>query len=229
MAKRLDQNQEEEALVDIIEVDGNATGAEGWIEKNTNTLVSVGLGVLLIIVAWMAYTNMYQQPRQQEAVEMMYKAQMQFDRDSFALALSNPGGEGLGFLEIIDTYGGTKAANMAKYYAGVCYLNLGKFADAQKHMSSFSPNSDVTTIMKNGVMGDIAAENGDLSAALGYYKKASNGSLDPLAAYYLKKVGMLEEKQGNTSAALEAYNKIKKDFPTSPVGGDIDKYIARVK
>lgn len=228
MAKRLDTNQEEEALVDIMAADPAVT-AESWLEQNSNMLVSVGVGVLLLIGAWMAYTNLYQLPRQQEAVEQMYQAQMQFDRDSFGLALTNPGNEGLGFIEIIDNYGGTKAANMAKYYAGVSYLNLGKFAEAKEYISSFSPNTEVTAIMKNGVMGDIAAENGDLSGAMSYYQKAAKGSLDPLAAYYLKKVGMLSEKQGDKAAALEAYNRIKKDFATSAVGSDIDKYIARVK
>jgi hypothetical protein len=52
----------------------------------------------------------------------MMLAQQQFEKDSFQLALTNPGGGYSGFLDIIDSYSGTKTANLAKYYAGICYL-----------------------------------------------------------------------------------------------------------
>jgi hypothetical protein len=49
-----------------------------------------------------------------------------------------------------------------------------------------------------------------------------------LTPYYLKKVGMLHERQGNFTRALQAYEEIKEKYPNSPDGRDIDKFIVRV-
>jgi len=49
-----------------------------------------------------------------------------------------------------------------------------------------------------------------------------------LTPYYLKKVGMLLEKQGDASGAMDAYKKIKEKYPDSTEGTDIIKYITRM-
>ena len=78
-------------------------------------------------------------------------------------------------------------------------------------------------------MGDAYAEKNDFSNALSSYKKAANaGDNEVLAAYYLKKVGLLHEKQGQHAEAKSAFEKIKNSYPASQEGTDIDKYIARV-
>ena len=84
--------------------------------------------------------------------------------------------------------------------------------------------------MKNGALGDAYAEKGDLDKALSLYKKAaSTNPNDALTPYYLKKVGMLQEKQGDYTAAIEQYEAIKTSYPESSDARDIDKYIVRAK
>ena len=82
-------------------------------------------GVLALLIGWWGYQTLVVEPKQKEAVDSMWQAQMMFDRDSFKLALDNPGGGADGFLAIIDKYSGTKAGNAANYYAAVCYLQTG--------------------------------------------------------------------------------------------------------
>ncbi len=169
-------------------------------------------------------------PKEQEAIEQMAQAQVQFERDSFALALTNPGQGFAGFVDIADQYSGTNAGNLALYYAGVSYLHLGQFEAAIDYLSDFSPAGDVTPAMKAGVLGDAYSETNDFDRALSSYRKAVSGSSNPLiTAYYLKKVGMLSERQGDKEAAREAYQTIKDDYSETPVANDIDKYLVRVQ
>ncbi len=226
MATRKKKQQEEELLVDIVEVRDHA---QSFYEQNQKLIVGIMVAVLVIAAAAVAYVNFYKIPRQNEAVDQMAQAQRQFERDSFALALTNPGGGYLGFLDIIDTYGGTKAANLAHYYSGVSYLQLGRYDAAISYLKDFNASGDIMPIMKNGALGDAYAESNDFATALSYYKKAVATDNELLTPYYLKKLGMLEEKQGDKAAALKAYQKIESDFPTSQQAQDIDKYIARVQ
>jgi tetratricopeptide (TPR) repeat protein len=225
MAKRK-QAAKDEVLIDVVEARGNF---QDLVDNNRNLILG-GLAVIVLVVGgWFAYNQFYKIPRQTEAIEQMYQAQVQFERDSFALALTNPGGGYIGFLDVIDNYKGTPAANLANYYAGICYLNLGQYEAAISYLKDFKAKGDVLPITKNGALGDAYAELNDLTQAMNYYQKAVNaGENDLLTPYYLKKVAMLHEKNGKPAEALKAYERIKKDYPNSADGRDIDKYIVRV-
>ena len=228
MAKRKNQStQDDELLVDLA---GTQESAQDFIEKNQTYLFYGLLAIVLLAGGYFAYKYLVLAPKQEEAVAQMFKAQEQFERDSFKLALTEPGGNFPGFVQIADDYSGTKAGNTANYYAGVSYLQLGNYEAAIAYLSDFSASGDVMPIMKNGALGDAHAESGDLAKAMSFYQKAvSAGDNEILTAYYLKKVGMLNEKNGNKSAANAAYSQIRENYPNSPEAGDIDKYIFRTK
>lgn len=188
-------------------------------------------GILaLLVAAFFIYKYAFKAPKEKAAASAIYKAEAQFARDSFALALENPGGGFDGFLDIIDKYNGTKSANLAKYYAGVSYLNLGRYDDAINYLEAYKANDNITPITKWGALGDAYAETGNLDKAVSLYEKAAasedNSFLSP---YYWMKAGMLHQKRDNNSAALSAYTKIKQKYAESSQGADIDRYIAQVQ
>lgn len=225
MARRRNSKKNDETLVDIVEARENA---QDFLEANQSKILMGLLAAVLLIGGYLAYKYMYQAPREVEAAEAMRQAQVQFERDSFALALQNANGE-TGFLDILDNFGGTKAANLANFYAGVCYLNLGQADAAISYLGDFSAKGEVLPISKNGALGDAYGEKGDFDQAIKYYGKAiSAGENEFLTAYYLKKQGLLYQKQGNADAAIKNFKKIKEKYPFSPDGRDIDKFIARV-
>jgi tetratricopeptide (TPR) repeat protein len=225
MAKRK-TSANDETLVDIVEV---RESAESFVENNQKLIFGALVALVLVVGGYFAYKYLFQIPKQKEAVEQMYKAQEQFERDSFKLALTNPGSGFPGFLDIIDQYSGTPAANSANYYAGISYLHLGEYDAAIAYLKDFNADDEVLPITKFGAIGDAYAEKGDLGQAMSFYKKAvSAGDNEILTAYYLKKVGMLNEKNGDLGAAKQAYEQIQKDYPNSNEGRDIEKYIARV-
>ncbi|MFT4663549.1 MAG: tetratricopeptide (TPR) repeat protein [Polaribacter sp.] len=225
--KRKKNKQQEETLVDIVEARDNA---QGFLETNQMNIMGGLLALIVVVGGFLAYKHLYKTPREKQASSQLSQAQLQFEKDSFALALSNPGNGALGFEAIIESYGGTKAANIAKYYAGASYLHLGQYDAAIDYLQDFSPKGAVLAAPTQSMIGDAYAEKGDLASAAAYYKKAlsaakGNGFLSPM---YLKKIGLLAEKNQDWKAAADAYNKIKSNFPTSIDGSDIDKFIARV-
>lgn len=224
MAKnRRKQKNDEELLVDVNQV---AEQAQTYIERNQTTIIAIFAGLLLLIGGYLAYKMLYQAPREKTATEQLYKAEYQFQRDSFALALESPGAGFDGLLDIIDNYGGTKAANLAKYYAGISYLNLNRFEDAISYLESHKCAGSITSITKYGALGDAYSELQDYDKAISLYKKATtNDTNSLLTPYYLNKLGLLYRHQGDLNAAKSAFERIKKEFPTSEEAKNLGKYL----
>jgi tetratricopeptide (TPR) repeat protein len=223
MAQRKKTTKQDDVLIDITEVTGQA---ENFFEQYKKQILIIGGGLVLLIGGWLAYKFAYAAPRQKEAIEQMAQAEYQFQRDSFALALANPGGGFPGFADIVKKYGGTDAGNAALYYAGVSSLNLGQFDAAISYLEDFSPCGNLLPAMKHGTLGDAYAEKGDLAKALSLYNKAADADEnDVITPYYLKKVAMLSQKQGDKDAAKKAWESIKNDYPKSNEAREADKYI----
>ena len=104
-------------------------------------------------------------------------AQKWFGMDSLNLALKGDGNFP-GFLNIMDDYKWTGAANLSHYYAGIIYLKQGKFQDAIDQLKDFNGKDKMVTNMAYGAMGDAYSELGKNDDAvllqLGYsYKHLS--------------------------------------------------------
>jgi len=134
MARRRKEKVQDETLVDIVEVKGSL---QDYFENNKMLVLGGIAALVLLLGGYMFYKFGIVQPRAEEAQTSLFRAENQFARDSFALALESPGGDAEGFLDIIENYSGTKQANLAKYYAGVSYLNLGRFDEAIEYLNSF--------------------------------------------------------------------------------------------
>jgi TolA-binding protein len=226
MGKRRNKKKDDEQLIDIIEVKDQT---QNFFEENKTKILSI-IGLLfLVVVAFLVFKFMIQQPKEKNAKAAIYKAEQQFQRDSFALALENPGGGFEGFLDIIDNYSGTSTANAAKLYAGISYLNLGRYDDAISYLDSHSASGTYAPIIKNGNLGDAYAEKGDLDKAISYYQKASNAGEDALLTpYYLYKLGLLAKRQGQNDKALKAFKEIEDNFPKSEEARKVARLVAEL-
>lgn len=223
--KRRNKKQQEEVLVDIVEA---RESAQDFIDRNQKTIFGVLTALVVVIGGYFGYDYFVKTKQQNSALELMSEAEYQFGRDSFALAITNPGLDSEGFEEIVNSYGAAPAGNASNYYAAVGYLNLGEYKAAISYLEDFDADGEVMPIMKNGILGDAHSELNELDKALSYYKKAASvKENEVLTPYYLMKVGMLQEKLGNFADAKEVYEQIKEKYPTSTDGRDIDKYIIR--
>ena len=200
---------------------------EQYIEDNQKT-ISIVVGIILGVVAIVfGFRKFYLVPTEKEAQSQIFVAEKYFAVDSFNLAL-NGDANYLGFIDIIDNYGITKTANLAKYYAGISYLHLGYYDEAVEYLESYKIKDKMLGSVALGALGDAYVELGDMEKGVTYYEKASelsdNSFTTPL---YLLRAGKVYDELQEYDKALEAYYKIKNKFAETEQGKSIDKYISR--
>lgn len=226
MAKQNVKNEGDERLESI---ETTLSKTELFIANNQKTIIIVLAVLAIAVLAVFGVKKFYLEPREKEAQTAIYHAEQYFENDNFATAL-NGDGNYLGFVDIINDFGGTKTANLAKYYAGICYLNTGDFNQAVSYLKDFKGKDVLVSSLALGALADAYMELDKVAEAAAAYEKAANKSENTLTSpMYLLRAGMAYELAGNYQQALNVYNKIKKDYPTSNEGFSIEKYIARAQ
>ncbi|MFV0346374.1 MAG: tetratricopeptide repeat protein [Bacteroidales bacterium] len=225
MSKKDSKKKEEHLAQDV---EGAVLGAEQFLERNWQKL-AIGLVALIVIFfAYVAYQKFINEPKEIDAKNAMAKAEFYFAKDSMNLAL-NGDGINSGFAYVADEWGGTPAGNLSKYYAGVCELKLGNFDNALDYLKGFSTDDFFLSVEKNGLIGDVYSEMGKTDEAISAYKKAYSAEKNTLSALYMKKAALLHEDKGEYDVALGLYRRIKDEYYTTSIAGDIDKYIMRAE
>ena len=203
--------------------------AEQFIENNKKIISVLAIAIILIAGGIWAYKKLYIAPMEKEAYAQMFVAEQYFEKDSFQLAL-NGDGNNWGFVKIIDEYSPTKAGNLAQYYAGICYLHLGKFQQAIDALEDFDSDDKLVAPIAKGATADAYVELGKTDKALSLYLKAAKLNKNEFTSpIYLMKAAQIAELLNDYNKALEIYKEIKKEFPRSSEGRQIEKYIARAE
>ena len=224
MAKK--KQQEEEVLVDVAQSLGRA---EKWFEENQKTIIVTVAAIFILVGGYFAYDTYYQEPREKEALEEIFFAQQYFELDSLNTALAGDG-QHYGFEDIAANYSGTKAGNLAQYYAGISYLNLGDFENAIKYLDAFKSDDPIFSVLASGSIGDAFLELNQMSEALEYYTKAVDGKTNStVVPVYLQRGAIIAEQEGEYKTALMMFTRLKNEFKDSPQAVDAEKNIARVE
>ena len=223
MAKQKNQNEH-------LNVEDALTQSEAFLIKYKNAIIGGVVAVIIIVAGFIMYKNLYAEPREEKAQAALFKGQEYFEQDAFEQALNGDSIGYAGFLKVADDYSGTKAANLAKAYAGICYAQLGKYEDAVKMLDSFDGSDQMVAPAILGAAGNCYAQLGQLDKAastlLSAADKADNNTLSPI---FLLQAGEILVKQGKYDDAVNAYTKIKDKYFQSYQAMDIDKYIEQAK
>jgi len=228
MAK--DKKSREETIVDV---QGVYSKTEQYVDDNKNTLLIIA-GILVVLFAgYFAVTRLYLEPRTEEGMNLLWKAEYWFEIDSLDKALV--GNESYyGFEYVADEYSATDAGNLASYYCGIIYMDKGEYQMAIDYLKNADLDDAIAGSVAKGTIGDAYVELGNYGEALNYYEAAIDHSENSLTTpLYLKKAGLIYEELGredksNYETALEYYQRIKDDYPKSTEGRSIEAYIARV-
>ncbi|MEQ6122841.1 tetratricopeptide repeat protein [Pseudotenacibaculum sp. MALMAid0570] len=220
-------------------LDETASRSEKWIEKNNKTLFYALVAVIVVILGYMGYNKYIVEPTENEASNELAFPRKYFDEAATAgsasvdslLKLGLDGADGkYGFIDIADRFSGTKAGNIANYYAGVSYLKLKEYKLAIDYLDRFKSDDDILGPTAIGAIGDAFADLNQNDSALEYYEKAANKKDNEFTApLFLFKAGKTALELGNFSKAEQLFQKIKDKYPTSTIGRDIDKYISSAK
>lgn len=202
--------------------------AEEFYQKHNKVIIAVGSIVLLLII-FFVYKNYRAGQQEKQAAPLMSAPQNYFAADSFRLALY---GDGIndGFLAIADDYGKSKSGNLAKYYSGVCFLQLGDFQSTIDYLKKYKTSSDIIGARANELLGHAYAELSETSKAAKHYTKAANMIDDKyLTPYYMQLAGDYYVSLNDYDKALSLFEQLKSEYPLSSEGQNIDRYIEFVK
>ena len=223
MAEQKNQNEH-------LNVEDALTQSEAFLIKYKNAIIVGVVAVIIIVAGFIMYKNLYAEPREEKAQAALFKGQEYFEQDAYEQALNGDSIGFVGFLKVADDFSGTKAANLAKAYAGICYAQLGEYEEAVKMLDSFNGKDQMVAPAILGAAGNCYAQLGQLDKAastlMSAADKADNNTLSPI---FLMQAGEILVKQGKYDDAVDAYTKIKDKYFQSYQAMDIDKYIEQAK
>ena len=223
MAEQKNQNEH-------LNVEDALTQSEAFLIKYKNAIIGGVVALIVIITGVVMYNNLYAEPREEKAQAALFKGQEYFEQDAFEQALNGDSIAYTGFLKVADEYSGTKAANLAKAYAGICYAKLGKYEEAVKMLNDFDGDDQMVSPAMLGAAGNCYAQLNQLDKAaatlLDAAKKADNNTLSPI---FLMQAGEILVKQGKLDDAIQAYTQIKEKYVQSYQAMNVDKYIEQAK
>ena len=214
-------------------LDETASMTEDWVAKNQKIIIGLVAAAAIITIGYLAYQRFIAAPKQEDAANEMFLAQQNFQKATDGVAsdslykLSLNGSEGkFGFLKIADEYSGTDAGNLANYYAGIAYLNTGKYTEAIDYLKKFKSDDIVLGALAEGAIGDAYSQKNQAKEALDSYVKAANmNKNDFTTPRFLLKAGKTALALGNKSEALKYFTDIKDNYDGSPEGASIDVLI----
>ncbi|WP_291586418.1 tetratricopeptide repeat protein [Bacteroides sp.] len=211
-------------------VEDALTQSEAFLIKNKKAIIGGVVAVIIIVAGFIMYKHLYAEPREEKAQAALFKGQELFEQDNFEQALNGDSIGYTGFLKVASDFSGTKAANLAKAYAGICYAHLGKYDEAIKYLNDFDGTDQMVGPAVLAAAGNCYAQLDQLDkAASSLLKAADKADSNTLSPIYLLQAGEILVKQGKTEEAIKAYTTIKDKYFQSYQAMDIDKYIEQAK
>tara|TARA_Y100000996_G_scaffold414291_1_gene404760 strand:- start:11856 stop:12563 length:708 start_codon:yes stop_codon:yes gene_type:complete len=189
--------------------------SEEFINKNKNYLI-LFFGIITISIAAFSIFSYLKSNQNENAQNEMFQAVYYFEKDSLVQAL-NGDGNNYGFLEIIDEYSLSEAANLSRFYAGASYLKLGNYQNAINYLDQFSSSDLLVQARAYSLIGDAYVELEDFENAIYYFEKASSENPNQFfTPSYLLKLALVYEEVSDLKSAIKSYETIISDFKDSP-------------
>lgn len=201
---------------------------EDFIKTNKTLVFSIG-GIIALAIAGFFIYKIYMDNQNKEAQLEMFQAVYYFESDSLSKAL-NGDGNNYGFLEISEKYGRTDAGNLANYYIGASYLQLGEYENAINYLEKFSSDDLLVQARAYSLIGDAHMESNNFSDAAKFYKKAADHEPNKyFSPQYLSKAALAYERLNDYQSALNSYEEIIEKYSDSNEIQNARKHKARLE
>ena len=201
-----------------------------WFETNKKLITNVGIAVVVVVVG--AWFFIYKTNQNNEKAALEYaKIFSYYDNGQYQIAMNGvPERNIRGLQAIVNDYGSTEYGNIAQFYLGNCYFNLGEY---DKALKEFEASSVKSPILKASRLAGIAAcdeVKGNFTDAAKSFEKAGKfSSEDPNAPDYLVNAARNYVKSGNKEQAIELYKLIKKEYSSSSAAREAEKCLDELK
>jgi len=201
--------------------------ATNWYQANKKLVNGVLTGVIVLAIVIVAYRNNVSSNNQKATAELG-KVLSYYDQGKYDLAINGNLQDNIrGLQSIVDDYGSTNAGEIAAFYLANSYFSQGEYDKALKYYLSVDVSDEMISASALAGAGACYEAKGDNAKAASYYEKAAlRSSKDVNVAENLFHAAQNYMLGGNKEKAIELFKKVKKDYPTSAVSRDIDRWIA---
>jgi TolA-binding protein len=229
MAKKETKKSDQNELIENPEVIAEKiVPGEDFLKSNSKILAGV-LAVAIVLIGGVLFFQYNTQQQNEKAQAEMFQAVYFFEQDSVDFAL-NGDGINKGFLNIIESYPRTDAANLAHFYTGSIYLSQKKFDDALTHLEEFSSDDYLVQAKAYSLVGDANLELGKTEEAIAQYTKAARTNENKfMSPKYLAKLAVAQEEAGKIEDAIKTYTEIEEKYYESFEFAAARKHKARLE
>lgn len=196
--------------------------------------VSYALTALLVIVIGIVIFVNNRRANNEKAAAELGKVFTLYDGGTtnpqqYKLAIDGQPERGImGLKTIVDNYGGTESGELARFYLANAYYQLGQYDDALRNFDNFSTSSDILKSSTLAGMGGCYEAKGEYAKAASEYDKASSTTSNPLQIPdFLNAAGRCYGLSGEKEKAVALFKRLKKEYPTSQLARDADRYISQ--
>lgn len=198
---------------------------EFYLEHKT-IIISSAIAIILAIGLAIGY-HYWQKSQNKKALQLMSNAQTYFRKGQFKKALHGSEEEfTAGFAQVINKYGGTKAGNLAYYYAAISAYNLGNTQKALKYIEAYDAPDGILGVAPVSFHGTLqmAIENYGKAADLFVRAAEMNTNKSTTPFNYLEAARAFRAAN-NTEAAIKYTKLILEKYPNSAQAAEAEKLL----
>lgn len=184
--------------------------------------------IITIVGIYLFLKEFFFNPSEEKAMkELNYAQQYLYQGDiDKALNRKNIKINYLGFSGISSKFPFTKAGNISKFYAGICYYKLGYYKESIKMMKSFSAKDEIISSIKYGIIGDAFTQIKNQKEALKNYIIAANIRENEITTpLYYYKAALLNFYMRKYKKSQFFLKKIEKKYPFFLYKKNVEKYL----
>lgn len=208
---------------------------ELFFEENGKKISIAIVSIAAVAAALFGYKSIVMDPAEKNAAAAMYSAQSLFEsaQPDYQVALEGDAAT-TGFLQVIQDYKSTPSANLAKHYAGICYIKLGDNDSAAKYLKEYKAQKGIPAQIINAqnlaLQADILVDNGNYNEATTLFERAATISTNNLTTpLYLRKAGMAAQAAGDIAKAKSLFTQVTNEYPNSAEARNAEKYLGALQ
>ncbi|MGB1517783.1 MAG: tetratricopeptide repeat protein [Crocinitomicaceae bacterium] len=180
-------------------------------------------GILLLSILFFAYRQFIWKPANDDSKNSYWIGLNYAGMDSTNLAMEE-------FETAVNQYDGNIGGEVSQFLLGRQLMEQGEFEDALNELSSVNLKDTYLSSLVVKLQADCYSELKDYEKAANLYLEAAEiNPNENTTPEILFSAGQCAEEINNFEKALECYQKIKDEYPSSTKGMSIEKYIARVE
>src|SRR3989339_949371 len=203
----------------IDQEDNKVVRFQRFVENNRKLVMSVSFGIVAVTVLFFIIRS-WADKKSEENVKMASVALNRildyYNKSDYMKSLYGDstkmvrGQKVIGLIEIIEEYDGTEQADIAKLYAGNCYLGMQKSREAINYFDkAVGSDSKMVQMGANAGMGAANEMTGNYKDAIDNYNKAAEvAENEDIKFIYIYFCGLCSEKVGDKKTAEGKFRQI---------------------